>query len=63
MATFSIIDKETKEHVEIELTSEELSLFFGSDEDWFTMCDMVFKRTGQIIIGNELHELDGRPIH
>ena len=42
---------------------EELNLLFGSDEDWFAMCDMVFKRTGQIIIGNELHELDGRPVH
>ena len=63
MATFSIIEKETRKHIEIELTLEELELFFGSDEDWFNMCAMVFRRTGQIILGNELYELDGKPVH
>ena len=63
MATFNIFDRERKQNIEIELTLKELDLFFGSDEDWFKMCDLVEKRTGIKILGNDLISLDGRPVH
>mgnify|MGYP001437422377 FL=1 len=61
---FKVRLRDSNKIVNIELTPKELSLFWGSEEDWKIMSNSINARLGIQIIGNvDLISLNGRPVH
>ena len=61
---FKVRLRDSNKIVHIELTPKELSLFWGSEEDWKIMSNSINARLGIQIIGNvDLISLNGRPVH
>lgn len=61
---FKVRLRDSNKIVHIELTPKELSLFWGSEEDWKIMANSINARLGIQIIGNvDLISLNGRPVH